>query len=225
MPINESHAYARGAIFKKEKYSLFGTLIKGLIDWHQKEKAQMAWKEFGQKSVMGEGCFLGPNAWCINFGESQNIRIGNKVYCRGLLRCGARGKGRILIGDEVYIGDDTIISAENCVEIGNLTMISHGVSIFDSTGHPVDPYLREKDWRVVLREIPGPRPELSSAPVRIGSRVWIGFNSIIMRGVTIGDNAVVGAGSVVLHDVEANIVVAGNPARLVNNISQDKAQG
>ena len=123
-----------------------------------------------------------------------------------------------MVGDEVYIGDDTIISSEEHISIGQLTMISHGVHIFDSTGHPTCAKSREQDWRIVMKQIPGPRPEVSSKPIHIGPRVWIGFNSIVMRGVTIGDNAIIAAGSVVVKDVPPNTVAVGNPARVVKSL-------
>ncbi|MBC8264044.1 MAG: hypothetical protein H8E47_07975 [Anaerolineales bacterium] len=106
-----------------------------------------------------------------------------------------------------------------------MTMISHSVHIFDSTGHPVDPYLRERDWRIVMGQMPGPRPDVESAPVRIGQRVWISFNSIVLQGVTIGDNAIVAAGSVVVHDVDPNTIVAGNPASVVKTLTLEGTKG
>lgn len=166
MPVNSSHAYARGKIFGARTPYLQLRLVRKLFNWLEAKQAELVWETFDMNSLMGNDCHLGPNAWCVNYGKRDDIVLGNGVYCRGLLRCGARrGSGRIIIGDEVYIGDDSIISSESCVEIGQLTMISHSVHIFDTTGHPVDPYLRERDWKVVAGVISGPRPEVSSAAV------------------------------------------------------------
>ena len=217
MPVNSSHAYAQGKIFCYKR-SLLRPLISIFFNWMEMQRSQLVWDAFKKNSMMGRDCYLGPNAWCVNDGKPKSITLGNRVYCRGLLRCGARGSGSISIGDEVYIGDDCIISSESCVEIGQLTMISHGVHIFDSIGHPIDPLLRERDWRIILGDIPKPRPEVAKSPVRIGQRVWIGFNSVVMRGVTIGDGAIVGAGSVVVDDVPSNTIVVGNPARITKKI-------
>jgi acetyltransferase-like isoleucine patch superfamily enzyme len=189
-----------------------------------KIRAQIVWSEFEKHCIMGKDCHLGPNAWCVNPGSPQAITLGDRVFCRGLLRCGTRGNGRIVIGDEVYVGDDSIINAEEIVSIGSLTMIAHGVQIHDSTGHPTDPYLRELDWRIAMGEMKPPRPAVETSPVKIGKRVWIGFNSVIMRGVTIGDNATVAAGSVVVRDVPSNSIVAGNPAQLVKTFTVEEAQ-
>ncbi|NRW82134.1 acetyltransferase-like isoleucine patch superfamily enzyme [Clostridium beijerinckii] len=88
-------------------------------------------------------------------------------------------------------------------------MIAPNVTI-TPTGHPVDPDLRR----------PGTQ---FSIPVRIGNNVWIGSNAVILPGVTIGDNSVIGAGSVVTHDIPENVVAVGNPCRVLREINeQDK---
>ena len=65
-----------------------------------------------------------------------------------------------------------------------------------------------------------PRPKLKTAPVKIGDNVWIGMNAVILKGVTIGENSVVAAGSVVTKSVESNAVVAGNPATVVKRFDR-----
>ena len=64
-----------------------------------------------------------------------------------------------------------------------------------------------------------PRPPIRTAPVRIADNVWIGMNAVILKGVTIGENSVVAAGSVVSKSVAANTVVAGNPAVVVKELA------
>lgn len=215
MPINSSHAYGKGRLYSYKKYLLGLRIPEIIITLLEMLYTQAAWRTFRKNSIMGNSCFLGPNSYCINFGKRENIMISDNFYCRGLLRCGTGGKGRIVIGEGVYIGDGTIISSENYIEIGKLTMISHGVHIMDSIGHPTDPLLRERDWLIRMGNLKEPRPEVSTKPIIIGKRVWIGFNSIIMRGVHINDNGIVAAGSVVVNDVEKSTIVAGNPAKMV----------
>jgi acetyltransferase-like isoleucine patch superfamily enzyme len=192
-------------------------LAAKIRDWLDRARTEDVWDAFAKGCRMGEQCFLGPNAWCTNLGDWDDIRLGDRVYVRGLLRCGGRG-GKITIGDEVYIGDETIISSESSVSIGSLTLVSHGVHIFDTVGHPLDAAERERDWKVVMGTQPGPRPDVPSASVAIGERVWIGFNATIMRGVSVGDGAVIAAGSIVLEDVEPYTMVAGVPARKIKEL-------
>lgn len=92
-------------------------------------------------------------------------------------------------------------------------MIAAGTKIQDNDGHPLDPDARRHRERVALGDI---------RPVRIGNNVWIAPRCTILKGVTIGDNAVVATGSVVTKDVPANTLVAGVPARVVRRLAEDE---
>ena len=84
-------------------------------------------------------------------------------------------------------------------------MISTGCMIADNDGHPVSPYRRLRKEPVLQSEI---------KPIIIGDNVWIGTGSIIFKGVVIGDGAIVAARSVVTHDVPANSIATGIPAKI-----------
>ena len=109
-------------------------------------------------------------------------------------------KELIKIGERVSFGGNVIIFANEQVEIGNDTMIAYNTSITTSThkheNHPM--------WL-----------ERVDAPVKIGSHVWIGLNTVILPGVIIEDYAVIGAGSVIVDNVPKGAIVAGNPARII----------
>lgn len=109
----------------------------------------------------------------------------------------------LVIGDQVFIGYQTAISVANRVEIGSHTLIAGNVQIFDNISHPLSPERRRRDEQFRLAE---------TAPVIIGENVWIGNAVHVMKGVTIGDNSVVAAGSIVTKSVPPNTLVAGNPA-------------
>ena len=111
--------------------------------------------------------------------------------------------------------------AEELIEIGSYCLISWNVGIADSDFHPLDPAQRRRDALALApyyKERP-PRPPIRTAPVRIADNVWIGMNAVILKGVTIGENSVVAAGSVVSKSVASNTVVAGNPAVVVKELA------
>jgi acetyltransferase-like isoleucine patch superfamily enzyme len=107
--------------------------------------------------------------------------------------------------------------AEEKIDIGSDCLISWNVGIADSDFHPLEPAQRIIDAQALAPYFKGrpPRPRLKTAPVKIGTNVWIGMNAVILKGVTIGDNSVVAAGAVVTKSIAPNTIVAGNPAVVV----------
>jgi acetyltransferase-like isoleucine patch superfamily enzyme len=112
------------------------------------------------------------------------------------------------IGDHSFVGHDCRFAVAASVRIGRHCLLAGGVSISDYDGHPVDP---------VLRRTEPPSPE-AIRPVVIGDDVWIGAQAIILKGVTIGERTIVGAGAVVTKSVPSDVVIAGNPARVVKSL-------
>lgn len=119
----------------------------------------------------------------------------------------AKKKAKIKIGDRVGISGATIYAWEG-IEIGDDTRIGANVKIVDTDFHPIDPIERLK----------GNNDAAKSKPIRIGKNVFIGMNSLILKGSTIGDNCVVGGGTVLSGTFEDNCVIAGNPARVIRKI-------
>ncbi|PYI72815.1 MAG: acyltransferase [Verrucomicrobia bacterium] len=110
--------------------------------------------------------------------------------------------------------------AEEKIEIGSYCLVSWNVGIADSDFHPLEPAQRLIDAQALapyFKNRPS-RPKLKTGPVKICDNVWIGMNAVILKGVTIGENSVVAAGSVVTKSVGPNTVVAGNPAVLVRRL-------
>jgi acetyltransferase-like isoleucine patch superfamily enzyme len=115
------------------------------------------------------------------------------------------GAGGIHIGRFALICPGVRISSAARVVLGDSCMLAHGVYITDS------------DWHGVYDRVSTGRRQ----PVVIGDNVWLGESAIVAKGVRIGHNSIVGAGAVVVHDVPANVVAAGNPARVVRELDPD----
>lgn len=113
----------------------------------------------------------------------------------------------IKIGDRVGISGSTIYGW-NSIEIGDDTRIGVNCKIIDTDFHPINP----EDRRLRVSETVGCKP------IKIGKNVFIGMNSLILKGTVLGDNCVVGAGSVVSGTFEPNCIIAGNPARVIRKI-------
>ena len=124
----------------------------------------------------------------------------------------------ISIGDFCYIANASIVCSEQ-ISIGNYVFIAGGVTIADSDFHPITPAARLADT-IALSPVGDrrKRPVIRSAPVTIEDHVWIGPNAAIMKGVHVGEGAVIQPGSVVLEDVAPGAVVAGNPAKKVSDL-------
>ncbi len=109
------------------------------------------------------------------------------------------------VGDNFYSNFNLTIVDDGRVTIGNSVMCAPNVTI-TSTGHPVHPLYRAKGAQFSL-------------PVVIEDSVWLGANVVVMPGVTIGKNSVIGAGSVVTHDIPADVVAFGTPCRVIRPIT------
>lgn len=133
--------------------------------------------------------------------------------------------GEIHLGDRCYIGANSSILCRNRVSLGNDVTIAWNVTIYDHDSHSMDWRDRAAAVRLFHERYGEPDcfdrldwTNVRSAPIVIQDRVWIGFGATILKGVTIGEGAVVASCSVVTQDVEPYTVVAGNPARAVRKL-------
>lgn len=133
------------------------------------------------------------------------IKAGPGAFFEPPFRCDY-GKN-IKVGKMTYINTGCTILDTNKVTIGEHVLIAPNVSIF-AAGHPIDPETRKTSYEYAL-------------PVTIEDNVWIGGNSVILPGVTIGKNSVIGAGSVVTKDIPENVIAVGNPCRVVREITEE----
>lgn len=151
--------------------------------------------------------------------DKLKIDIGINTHIRGELFIWPYGNG-ISIGNNSFVGKNSTIWAGECITIGNGVLISHNVTIIDSDSHELDFKEREEKFvEMIHKGHPSHKGNVKTAPITIEDNVWISYNVCILKGVTIGKAAIVGAGSVVTKDVLPFTVVAGNPAEVVKYIN------
>jgi acetyltransferase-like isoleucine patch superfamily enzyme len=134
--------------------------------------------------------------------------------------------GFISIGERCYFGNNTSFISRSKIEIGNDVTIAWNVTIYDHNSHSFDWLQRAKvvdtfyqkygkancfqsiDWKDVV-----------TSPIKIHDKVWIGFDAVILKGVTIGEGAIIAARSIVTKDVAPYTIVGGNPATFIKDIT------
>ena len=137
---------------------------------------------------------------------TTTLNIGDKCYLETPFYASWGGKN-VSIGEHFYSNYNLMLVDDGEIIIGDNVMIAPNVILCSAT-HPVSPNLREKGVQYNL-------------PVKIGNRVWIGANSVVMPGVTIGDNSIIGAGSVVTKDIPPNVIAFGNPCKVYREITEE----
>lgn len=144
---------------------------------------------------------------------TQRMAIGRGVEVGEGCRFG-RGSwigspGHLVVGTNVWFGPRTFVEA--CGTIGDFCMFARGVTVVGRDDHRIDDVgvpMLESTWI-------GDRPPSARDMIAVGRDVWFGARAVVLTGVTIGDGAIVGAGSVVTRSVEGGAIVGGNPARFL----------
>ncbi len=131
--------------------------------------------------------------------------VGEGCYIEPPLRANWGGKN-LHFGNHVYANFNLTCVDDAAIIVGDDTMFAPNV-VITTTNHTINPELRKDRMQYVK-------------PVHIGKNVWVGSGAMIMPGVTIGDNTVIGAGSVVTRDIPANVVAVGNPCRVLREIGE-----
>lgn len=115
------------------------------------------------------------------------------------------GGRHVHFGKNIYTNFNLTLVDDTHIYVGDYCQIGPNV-VLATAGHPILPELREKGFQY-------------NAPVCIGRNCWLGANVVVVPGVTIGDNVVVGAGSVVTHDLPDNVIAVGNPCRILREVN------
>ena len=150
---------------------------------------------------------------CTKEGQKEQDRILREAlgtYHEGIIMTApvhaCYGLRNVHIGRNVYFNFNSVFIDDGKIVIGDNCMFGPNCTFVAAT-HPISPELRKKGLQY-------------NKTVTIGNGVWFGACVTVLPGVTIGDNTVVGAGSVVVHDLPSNVVAAGNPARVIRPITE-----
>ena len=131
--------------------------------------------------------------------------IGEDCYIEPPLRANWGGH-HVHFGKNVYANFNLTCVDDTHIYVGDCTMIGPNVTIA-TAGHPICPELREKGYQYNM-------------PVHIGKNCWLGAGVVVLPGVTIGDNTVIGAGSIVTKDIPSGVVAVGNPCKVLRQIGE-----
>ena len=202
------------------------TLVKKLLYKSMNLRNTLCWRWYSQYFIFVEAATLET----LSLGDNCKFYVPVRVARgAGMLIIGAgnkfgvpfahrQGNGEIMLqprpaGSKITIGkgnwfnNNTVICAHKLITIGDNCQIGDQVRIYDCDLHEVDPQRRCHDIGPIK-------------PVKIGNNVWLGSRVMVLKGVTIGDNSVVGAMSVVTRDIPADCVAVGAPTRVVRRISK-----
>lgn len=131
--------------------------------------------------------------------------VGEDCYIEPPLHANMAG-AYVHFGKNVYANFNLTLVDDGHIYVGDYTMIGPNVTIA-TAGHPILPELREKGYQYNME-------------VHIGKNCWLGSGVVVLPGVTIGDNVVVGAGSIVTKDLPSNVVAVGNPCRVLREVNE-----
>lgn len=223
----DDHAFANGFAFEEAatpEAALAALRAKvALADARDAALLAGVWRQFRENAEIGPNVRLALSARLINLGDKANARILGDSVIRGALKL--EPGATLEIGRFCYVGDNVVISARQRVAIGESTLIAHGVQLFDNNTHPTSAAQRELQFRRMIgyKDRNGPMV-IEAAPIAIGRRCWVGMNSIVMKGVSIGNDTIVASGSVVVSSLPEGVIAAGNPARVVRELTAEERE-
>lgn len=193
--------------FLKKNQRVVARWLQKIRIWKYRKLSTFSGKIHGIPSFASPCQFVGKGT--LSF--ENNVQLGYYPaprYYDGLIYLEVRSKeASISFGEGTIVNNNLIIICANTsVSIGKNVLIGHDVEILDSDLHPLQPELRLQNG------------SFKSKPVTIGNNVFIGSCVKILKGVEIGDNSVVAHSSVVTKSVPSNVIIAGNPAKIIKNI-------
>lgn len=202
-------------------------MIKNIIKWvcykiyqiglfeEQRIKNQKRSIQLGKMATIDPSVYISEEAGIFNNSRPKEcISISEGSRIMGDLFLFDSG-GNISIGKNCFLGPASKIWSAKKIAIGDRVLIAHNVNIHDNISHPLDAMVRHQEFINFAKTGLHQDTDLRSRDVIIEDDVWIGFNSIILKGVRIGRGAIIGAGSLVTKDIEPWTVNVGNPLRCI----------
>jgi acetyltransferase-like isoleucine patch superfamily enzyme len=171
-------------------------------------------EQFSKTAEIDKGAIIGESGTIYNCRSKSDIKIGDKTILRGELVTFAHG-GHIEIGSYSFVGERTKIWSAKKIIIGDRVLIAHNVNIHDQNSHPMDSGERHLDQMHIMEKGFQPINNLNEKEIIIKDDAWIGFNATILKGVTIGKGAIIGACCIITKDVPDYAVVVGNPPQII----------
>ena len=189
-------------LFRILSYALFcfKKLSEKLRTWYWRRFILMQGGEVGEDFRLLKGAFF-------SLEKGSKVKIGKGVTLAENTGVYVGPKGSLVLGSDVFIGRASTLGANLEITVGAGTQIAHQVTLIDT------------DHRFDQTEKPLLQQGQVTAPIHIGCQTWIGANAVILKGTTIGDHCVVGAGAIVTREVPSATVTVGNPgrSRLISN--------
>ena len=177
--------------------------IRALFAWNRIPWGN-SWKLYGVPIIQKH------RGSTIHFGSNLSLRSRVRSNPLGanhpVILCTWQAGAILEVGDNFGMTGGSLVAAER-ITIGTNVIIGANCTVIDTDFHPLDPGMRQETPQAA-----------QTAPISIGNDVFIGMNCIILKGVNIGQGAVVGAGSVVRGDIPERVIVAGNPAVVVREL-------
>jgi acetyltransferase-like isoleucine patch superfamily enzyme len=203
------------AIYPVLRFMKVPQLLNWLLSYHRTQQClnnvtPLLGAKFGAQAVVHN-----------RSGDRSRIKIGKHTLVDGELLVHDYG-GQIEIGDYTYIGLGARVWSGESVKIGRHVFLAHNVNITDTNSHQVSAVERAEHYiRTIVRGQPFEKGSIKTAPVVIGDHAWLNFGVGVLRGVTIGEGAIIGAGSLVTHDIPPYMLAVGSPAKVVKEVPRD----
>ena len=172
----------------------------GILKFHLSHFLEPQMQHLGDNAFVVKPWYVEVFGEPVTIGDNVTLLASSDKKTRLTVWTDKKDVPGIIIGDHVLISPGVHISAAQSIVIGDNCMIASGAYITDS------------DWHGIYdRSLP---PD-TAHPVTLAPNVWIGDSAIVCKGVTIGENSIIGAGSVVTGNIPANVIAAGNPAKII----------